>query len=300
MLPPDDPWEIFDDVPYIPKRERAKVPFRPNLPPVRIKWTLEIQGSLIHLKRHVLDPLPPEHHPKKTCHILSRESRMNLLRMMNRIDWDRVGRSTFVTLTYPPGHVQWKYKKRSMDRYQFMRAWETEVGKPLASLWKVEWKRRKRGADRGQWVPHLHLAVMDTPWINIHFLRRKWRSLIDYPIGPLSTKIKEITTKDGLARYLAKYISKSSPLDISGQLNKEATIGRAWGVTRPELIPWSDVTLDAEIEPEAAAYLRRLFAERQEWFDPSIHGGFTWFGKEDAKILANIIENRLYFADKGL
>jgi len=224
---------------------------------------------------------------------------MNLLREMNRIDWERVGRSTFVTLTYPPGFVQWKFKKRSMDRYQFMRSWETETGKQLAAIWKVEWKKRKRGYDAGEWVPHLHLAVLDTPWIDKEFLQKKWCSLLNYHAGDTIMKFKEITTKDGLARYLAKYISKSCRLDISGQLNKDCTIGRAWGLTRPELIPWAELKVDREVSAAEASYLRGLFGERCEWYDPAIHGGFTWFGRDDAELIPKILADNLALRGHG-
>jgi len=300
MLPPDDPWRIYDDEELLTTKQRKRRERIESLPPVTIKWTLEIQGSLIQLRRHISDPIQPEHHEKKRCHVFSGASRMNLLRLMNRIDWNRVGRSTFCTLTYPPGFVQWKYKKRSEDRYQFMRAWEAKCGKQLASIWKVEWKRRKKGYDAGEWVPHLHLAVLDTPWISKEFLRSKWRSLLDYPVGDLIIDVKEITTKDGLARYLAKYISKASKLDISAQLNTACTIGRAWGTTRQELIPWAEVSCDCEISESTANYLRGLFAERQEWYDPAIHGGFTWFGKDDAELLPKILADNLALRGFGV
>lgn len=299
MSPPNDPWEIIDDEPYIPKRERAKVIFRPDLPPVRVKWTVEIQGSMIHVVRHILDPLPAVHHPKKKSHLFTRESQMNLLREVNRIDWHQVGRSSFLTLTYPPDYVSWSHEKRTQDRYQIMRTFESLAGRQLASIWKVEWKRRRKGADVGQWVPHIHIMILNCPWVNHRSVRKRWRKIIGYHDGPLSTWLKEITTHAGCAKYLAKYITKYCSLDISGQLNNSATLGRAWGMGRPELIPWSPVLLDRELSAEEAAKLRQLFSERQAWYDLNIHGGFTWYGEEDAKLISEILVSNLELRGYG-
>jgi len=196
-----------------------------------------------------------------------------MLKTIAKIDWGRVPYGVFITLTYPDDYWTRDYHKRTIDRSRFLRDLEKHLDREVSVLWRCEWQKRKSGAKKGQIAPHLHLMCLGVRFVAADVVRRFWRGVLQAD-GPLATDVRGITGKEGCGRYLAKYISKAASLDNAAYLNRPWMAGRAWGITRPNLVPWADVEHDREISEEeyhqaVAAYLEvysNPLAEAQKSF----------------------------------
>jgi hypothetical protein len=169
----------------------------------------------------------------------------------------------FITLTYRPRPD--KSPQEALDE--------------LNHAWRTIWKRVKRaqGARAAGYVrivevtragwPHLHLAV-DCQFISQENLSTWTEELLDSPI----VDIRAIKTEKGLARYLAKYLTKQSEA-ISSR--------RRYGATPQFLPPAPAPVLEpgelpphwrfSSIEPEALAVrliLGGAYAEGEWWILP--------------------------------
>jgi len=200
--------------------------------PNHLHWSIRIQGTCIEVRQHkTFSTIPPDT-KRKGITMFSDSSRMRFLRFLNKVAWLNVGKSSFITVTYPDDVSKSTYKERSKHRYLFLRHLERLTKKRIPTIWRCEWKERLSGALTGTRQPHFHFMCIDIPFIKATAIREAWRSAIGYGPGPLMTDVKGITAAQGALRYLAKYISKEGSLDIPAYRNSELNLGRAWGVTR--------------------------------------------------------------------
>jgi len=165
---------------------------------------------------------------------------------------------TFLTLTYPamwPDDCsQWK---KHLDRF-----WRAAVRAfpSLAAMWKLEPQRRQ--------APHFHALCWGVSRIPWQWLAVRWACIIhgirgpkNFPTGPgksgaaefrewldntstlpdevkesirVGTKIEKLRSWNGVAYYVAKYISKG----VEGGWENA---GRYWGVVGRAQMPWSPV-----------------------------------------------------------
>jgi len=251
-----------------------------------VKWTALVQGNVVQFAR--TGCFKPEHikHERGAIGPWSQQSRMKMLRFLNRIDYARIGPSLFLTLTYPDRAMKIPYKQRTMQRSVFMRHIETHLGQRVPSIWRVEWEERKSGQYTGNLAPHFHLMLFGVQWLPWQRVRNWWRRSIQAGKGPLVTEVKRIYNEDGACRYLSKYVSKYRSLDISSYLNSGLEFGRHWGVTRRELIPLCPVTVERELTADEVERVRAFAVARWRWYDPQTCGGFTLLSPHLAKSFA--------------
>lgn len=245
-------------------------------------WALRIQGNCVELFRKQNLPGLPLQVPRGVVTMFSRSARMRMLRLIAKINWQEVGNSTFVTLTYPDSHYDRKNALRTMDRSQFIRDLEKFTHKKIPVLWRCEWQPRKTGTHRGLFVPHFHLLVFGVPFIPHQEVRQWWRRILDVK-GSLATDVRKVVGIDGAGRYLAKYVSKYTSLDNGAYLNNPWMTGRHWGLTRPSLVPRALVEEDCLIDAFEADMLRQWFAERNPYYKEFGLGGFTALGESRKK-----------------
>ena len=219
---------------------------------------------------------------------LSRESRMRLLRFLNQIAWEQISGSLFVTLTYPDEIQHTDYSRHATDRYLFLRYMEKHLGRENPVLWRLEWQPRKTGARVGELMPHYHLLVFGVSWLPQKVVREWWRSAIGAGDGPLVTDVRRVTGVDGACRYLAKYVSKSCPLDIAAYHNSGINFGRHWGVTRKHLVPMCPVDVCRQLTDFELSRMQGLAEEMWSAYRPESSGGFTLLGEPEAEFAKKI------------
>lgn len=220
----------------------------------------------------------------------SRNSRLRLLKIVNRIDWSRIIRSQFITLTYPDEVAERTYKKRSQDRYVILRNIEMLNNKHVPSIWRVEWQPRKSGKLVGELMPHFHILVMGAEKIQVAWLRDKWAQALGMKNKYVNVDVRVIKGELGAVKYLAKYVSKRCNLGIDAYHNNSFGLGRHWGVTRKHLIPWAPILmlrrLNASDIDQVKFYAQTIFPT----YNPSDCGGFTVFGKDVASLFQTMLE----------
>lgn len=218
----------------------------------------------------------------------SAKSRRRILSLCNRIDYDRTGRSSLVTLTYPDLHISVDYKERTQDRYLFLRKLEAHLGRQVATLWRCEWKRRRSGRWKGYAVPHVHYLAFGVPWIDWRAIREIWRGVLHHQ-GPLATDIREARNKQQTLLYVGKYIAKSCSLDNVPYVNNRSMIGKAWDTTREKLIPMRPLTRYIDLPLAKVNELRWLIGQAIPMYDQKLGGSVTLFGEKWVEAAAVIL-----------
>jgi len=249
-------------------------------PPVRERWHLTVQGTCVRaqLIKSYTQCKPPKSRRKIT--ILSGNSRMRMLRFINRVDWPNVGLCNFITLTYPDEIDHRDYHRRTQDRYVFVRHLENKKECLFAVIWRTEWKPRKSGARVGTLFPHIHMLTIGSPAIRPQDVRKGWRSAIGREEGPLATDVKTLLNGGDAARYLAKYVSKQEALDIPSYVNSGIQFGRHWGLNRVNMIPMAEVAYQDTPEDKIMRRVKEVAADRLKGYDVDLSGGFTLFGQD--------------------
>lgn len=248
-----------------------------------LTWRAAVQGNVVRVYR-IGCPAPETNRKgKKPIGVWTHQSRMKLLRFLNKIDYSKIGSSLFVTLTYPDHVRREEYRLRSRDRYVFLRSLESYLGCHAACVWRIEWEERKSGAYTGMLAPHFHLMIFGVPFLPWQKVREWWRQAIGAGEGPLVTDVKRIYNENGACRYLSKYVSKYLPLDIGVYHNSGLQFGRHWGVTRKELIPLCPIAAERQLTDDEIKIVRKFAAARWTHYNAESGGGYTVLGEKLAK-----------------
>ena len=238
-------------------------------------WHVAIQGNVVQVKRLGMKPPPKRSRKGTKIGVWSMQSRMRLLRYLNKIDSGRIAKSLFVTLTYPDEVIAMEYPLRTMQRSVFMRYVEGYLGRHVPAVWRIEWEERKSGAYTGKLAPHFHLMLFGVDWIPWREVRNMWRKTIHRPSGPLKTWVRRIFNEDGALRYLSKYVSKYHSLDIATYLNSDIKFGNHWGLLRKDEIPLAPRIIERHLSEKEISIVRKFAAGRWKHYNPETDGGFT-------------------------
>jgi len=198
--------------------------------------SITFQGKLVTFKAHHAKYAMPKGGGKKRVFGMSNQSRLNLLRKLAVWDWDTIEWSLFVTLTYPDERAMPIRDERNKQRYVFHRKLETELGRPVQCLWRVEYEFRKTGQHKGKPCPHWHLLLPCTRYICKQDVNRWWKRTIDWD-GYARTETVSASRAEGAAMYIGKYLSKESSSASLVYAAYHNDSGRPWGILREELIP---------------------------------------------------------------
>lgn len=289
VRPPFDPGQAFLDAEKISNDWLRSERLERKAQRQSVKWYCKVQGSCVEVIRQLplfLCPLPPT---KKKVGPMSRQSRMNLLRFVNRIDWSKVSSTMFLTLTYPDSVYRESYAERSRDRFVFLRYMEAHLASKVASLWRVEWMPRRTGKFVGKMFPHFHLLLFDVFALEETLVRESWRKTIRHDDTYLSVKVKPVYGEMGAVKYISKYVSKAGTLDIRAFHNSDFPFGRSWGVTRKHLIPLCPIAVLKKLSKEEVEFAKRYAEETFPQYDAETGGGFTLL----SPIAAEMFRDRL-------
>lgn len=212
-----------------------------------------------------------------------------MLRTVNRLDWDQLGRSSFVTTTWRDELGRPRGSDITQARSWFQRSMERLSGSERPGIWRIEWKERASGQRRGEWMPHIHIVYLNCPFIAGREVTRAWTQAVGSD-EPVRTDIKEIVNARQCLYYVSKYMSKPTDegtLVIEAYLNSVPT-GRQWGMFRKNLIPF-DNKHTISMEPgKVWDRIRELAADSWKGVPNDGKTGFTLFGpavKEVKKLI---------------
>jgi len=256
------------------------------------RWSIETQGSLLQVKFHPANPRRISPPTDKTVKHFSRASRLRLLKHIARMDWNGIGESLFITLTYPDQVGQRTKEQRTYDRSRIVQEIERFAKKRVPILWRCEWVPRKSGRRKGKLECHLHLMVFGVARIPWQLLRRWWQRIIEWP-NYVRTDIRKCIDGKMAAKYVAKYCAKvgqASSLVNAPYLNMG---GRHWGVCRRSLIPKHPQRIELELSPVQVSVLRSVAAAILPLYDERYDSSFTLLGDKAEKIISLWWENCL-------
>jgi hypothetical protein len=250
---------------------------------LRGRWTVTFQGRILQVKQSGLAIPAVPSASRGCCGVFTREARRRMIFRINRIDWNRVGKCKFITLTYPDGYADRRFSQRTQDRYLMQRYIEKHLGTKVWTLWRTEWQTRKSGGRLGELMPHVHMLLGSARFLPPGFVNSCWRTILQ-----CSSYVRTDTrgTNNGwhAAKYVAKYATKVDPssLVVATYLNRVR--GRCWGITRPELVPWYEWEEVEDVSPAAVEALFRMGAKRWTPLNDREPGSFTLLGTDAEEV----------------
>jgi len=251
-------------------------------PPQEHNWSIETQGKLVAVKCHINWTGMPKLQRRGQIAGFTRASRLRLLKAIARMDWELVGPSLFITLTYPDERSNRRMKQRTQDRSQFVREVERFFGRKVATIWRTEWKPRKSGKHKGKIASHIHLLLLGVDFIPWQTVRSWWKRILGWD-GYVHTFLEQTWDGPGASLYVAKYCSKvehSPSLVNAAYLNK---VGRHWGITRKRSIPVHCPKRLFHLSDEQIHVLRAVAAGMLTSYDLRYDQSFTLLGDKAEK-----------------
>jgi hypothetical protein len=143
------PAPVFDGLPVFSGVPR---PCRPVWGPrdePGYAFGVRVSGHVVELRAQFFSGAKSVSAPRGVVSGFSSASRRRLFKRAAACDWQALGSSWFVTLTYPAAFPDSATAKRHLRA--FRQAWSRKWGRPVG-MWKLEFQRR--GA------PHFHLALV--------------------------------------------------------------------------------------------------------------------------------------------
>ena len=256
---------------------------------------VEWQGSLVCVAYRRGPRICKAKATRGKCLPFSRGSRLRMFKLINRFDWQRAGRSSFLTVTFPDHLGVPNSEDITYARSRFARAIEGVAGQQLSGLWRVEWKIRLSGRYVGRPMPHVHILYFATPYLPWQDVKSRWQQSLGVTTD-VNTDIREVYDLKLAMHYIGKYIGKPpdpaaiSSLGIGSYLN----MGRAWGCYRKSLLPLADAGVVRVPPGPMLAELRRIAREAWRGCPDSETQGYSLFGPATKEMIA-VIEK--YVAD---
>lgn len=291
--PHDDPW---DRNPVIYQRKVLNA--LADLDGSGDRHQLTLQGELMEVKkvRHIKTGPNPGRRAAITG--FSSKSRWNLIKKTMRWDWDAIGPSVFVTLTYPDQFAKPTMDDRNKHRYLWHRHLEAWQGCNTPMLWRVEYAERKTGEMVGETVPHWHMLVFGVPYIPHGLVNDWWASVIGCT-SYVRTDVRAVKGPRGAARYLAKYLSKDVVSNSLVRATKHNIRGRHWGILREREIPVHRRIYIGRLSEAERAYIYEIVSERMAGVDEHSQDSFTSYGQLTEDILKNLQRNGIDLVGDG-
>lgn len=219
-------------------------------------------------------------------------ARLRMMRTVAMIDWSNIGKSLFITVTYPDACARRSMKERNRDRYVFLCSLEKYLGRQVGALWRMEWKSRKTGELQGIVCPHVHMIIFDVAFIPWQEIRGWWGQALGVE-GPLATDVRQITGGKVVGKYVTKYCAKpgaSCSLDSTTYLNN---FGRHWGIHRRDVVPWSPRFLLSHLTADEIRLVENAACMTFRFFTRGASQGFSIFGDNGGKVGEIILNNRV-------
>jgi hypothetical protein len=240
--------------------------------------SITMRGSLV-VFRNGESKKPPPIKEKGSCITeFSPAARLRLLKFTATIDFKSIGKSLFLTLTYPDS-VDWSdYTVRQQHKQLFLRKLEDYLGKQVCGLWRTEWMVRESGECVGEIAPHFHLLLFNVRWVPWQSVRSWWASVIHHE-GYVRTEIRRARGARACGHYVSKYVAKvPSDRSLVNDLNQGAT-GKHYGYVRPRSIPRASKQEITDPSPERIRFLWRYAIAAMPWAQIQCGESFTLLGR---------------------
>lgn len=252
------------------------------------KWFAHIQGDVVEIYR-IWNWSPfLDGNKRGVIKGFSRGSRLRMLKSASRIDWAAMGKSLFVTLTYPDECVNPMYTERTKKLYLFHRYVEKHLDRQIPVLWRTEWKPRLQGANVGKIAPHHHLILGGIDYIHWSMIRMWWNK-INHHTGYIHTWVRKIYDASGPIKYVCKYMSKEDSFINAAYLNNGCLNGKAWSLKRRHLFPMRPVEMDRSLTFEEVRVAQQFAQSEFERYDEFEDGGFTLLGNYNKKLFQAVL-----------
>lgn len=256
---------------------------------------IEWQGSLVCVAYRRGPRICKGQATRGKCMPFSRGSRLRMFKLINRFDWQRAGRSSFITATFPDHLGVPNSEDITYARSRFARAVEGVAGRQVSGLWRVEWQIRKSGRFVGRPMPHVHVLYFTVPYLPGEDVQSRWQQSVGSDTY-VNVDIREVRDLRLAMHYIAKYIGKAPDpaaiglLGIGSYLN----MGRQWGCYRKHLLPLADAGKIRVPPGPMVDELRRIARDAWKACPDSERQGFSLFGPATEK-MKEVIEK--YVAD---
>lgn len=187
----------------------------------------------------------------------SAQARMRMLKTINGIDWEHVGKSAFLTVGYPDQCLPRELYDRRTDRQLLQRWIEHEIGRRICGCFRWEYVPRKTGQLIGQVHPHLHMLIFDLPYVPYRKLRMFWQSRIG-STQHCQIKVRYAKKKQVVGMYIAKYAAKMHDQRILDIDSYRDNLGRSYGWMRLGMVPRHNIVESGPVSASVAAEIRGL------------------------------------------
>lgn len=256
------------------QREYRKAPIRVEA----YEWDAEVTGGLVALKGRMKEPTRHGGGVRGAIREFSRQSRLRMLKMIAKVNWDQAGNGVFITLTFPDTSMPMAAASRNRVLAEFMRRTEKHLGRPVSGLWRCEWVERKSGIYRGKLLPHYHLILFGVRFIPYQEINLWWKEAL-HQDGIVMTDVDHLGNEQLHSIYIAKYCAKVSPISLSMSHISDFVGGRHWGYFRRSKLPLAETKYFSNIGLDTVHQLRSVAKECLPWYDMELDGGFCLIGK---------------------
>lgn len=187
----------------------------------------------------------------------SAKSRRRMRKTIHQID--RRVNALFVTLTLHKWRPTPEEMHTALDTF-WKRVHRRHPG--LSAVWKLE--PQTKAGNRG--VPHFHLLIYGTSYINAQWLSRQWHALTgeeSFQHEKAGVDVALVDDDERLAGYTSKYMDKTFDGWPQEAGEPWKTPGRFWGVLNRDALPvaaWADWSVHLS-GSEAAWIIRTLLDE---------------------------------------
>lgn len=254
---------------------------------------VELQGNVVCVayRQGPLSYIPPK---RQEIGGFSRESRMRLFKLTNRIDFQAAGRVTFVTTTWRDEVGRPSPSAITRARSAWQKTVERHARKRMPGIWRTEWKNRLSGRYAGQPMPHLHTLYFRAPYMEKQAISEGWARAIGWD-GRISVRLEEVVNLRACLSYVSKYLAKICDLgnlDIVAYL-AAPSVGRQWGTYRKNELPLADKWEFRVAPGELADKIRAIATKHWSKISQEKHKGYVVFGGAAEEISAMCEENLL-------
>jgi hypothetical protein len=243
-----------------------------------------VQGTLFQCVIEGYFHQAPVCHTRRPIVEFSNKARLNLFKFQNTIDWTRIGRSQFLTFTYPDEVLPRTHKQLNVDRYLIHRSIENIKGRRIAVMWRKEYVTRQTGIHIGTLQPHWHLIAFDVGFFPYKDLRVAWKKHLHVQNEP-DMDFEEIDCGEKAGYYIAKYTAKPHEPYRLGNIPNLNKIGRHYGMMRRELIPRCRRRFYGQMTHEQAHIITREARKVLDKLYDARPMSFALFGKKMHAVL---------------
>jgi len=242
------------------------------------EWTAVIQGKSVKVQLNRYRKVPKITTPRGDITEFSRKSRLRMLKRLATVDWQKIGISQFITLTYPDEVIHTDRHRRNRERYLIHRWIESTVGWQVSGVWRVEWKPRLSGVNKGKVLPHSHMLIFGSGHLDKEEVRSEWGRVIG-KVKWVEVDVQHVPEGEAIACYVSKYCGKEEPPGILDNVPYVNKTGRHYGYLRRDKIPLHSKKVFLLREKMLIDFLKGKASTIIPGYDTRYCEGFTLLGE---------------------